>query len=130
MRTVHLVGGVAGLVLFVVSGAYMHFVHDHLSAMADGPRLMYRTAHIYLLWAALLNLGLGAYLTPATGALGRRLQAIGTAATLLAPLCIAVSFLWESEIPSLVRPWARNGIYLAAAGTILHVLAAHGRRGA
>ena len=55
LRSLHLVAGILGLLLFVLQGQYMDHVHDHLAGMEDGPRMMFRSSHIYLLLASLLR---------------------------------------------------------------------------
>ena len=50
--------GITGTLLFILTGQYMDKVHNHLQKMADGPRMLYRSAHIYLLLAAVVNLAL------------------------------------------------------------------------
>ena len=61
LRRIHLVVGLAGVVLFLGTGQYMDRVHDHLRGMEDVRRMLFRSAHIYLLWSSLLNLALGLY---------------------------------------------------------------------
>lgn len=124
LRTVHLLVGVLGLIAFFLSGQYMHHFLGHLKSMPDGPRLLYRSAHIYLLWASLLNLLLGSYLTPATQGPARHFQAAASAFLVAAPALIGFSFFAESNTQDLFRPFARYGIYLAVAGCIVHAFVA------
>lgn len=123
LRTTHLAVSILGLMAFLLSGLYMHHFHGHLKSMPDGPRLLFRSAHIYLLWASLLNLLLGAYLYAATGRYLRRLQLVASLLLILAPPLIGFSFFNESQSPLLFRPVARTGIYLALAGCLMHALA-------
>lgn len=58
MRRFHLVVGTAVLVAFLVTGQYMDKFLDHLRGMPDGPRLLYRTRHLFLMFAGLLNIAL------------------------------------------------------------------------
>jgi hypothetical protein len=113
-----------GLLAFVLSGQYMEHFLAHLQGMPDGPRLLYRSAHIYLLWASLLNLALGSYVSVASHPGWRQIQALASALVLLAPVFVGISFFTESANAELVRPWARYGIYAAAAGCVLHTLVA------
>jgi hypothetical protein len=103
----------------------MHHLHSHLENMADGPRMLFRSAHIYLLFASLLNLLLATYGKPTPNPTNQaqtstRLQLCGSVLILLSPLLIGFSFFYESQQPNLVRPYARYGIYAALAGTLLH----------
>jgi hypothetical protein len=63
MRRLHLVTGLVSVAAFLASGLYMHLRYDHLRGMDDVLRLLFRSTHIYLLFAALLNLALGLYMT-------------------------------------------------------------------
>src|SRR5262249_56697175 len=62
MRRLHLVVGLVGLLAFLASGQYMDLGYDHLRRLDDTRRMLFRSTHIYLLFAALLNLALGLYL--------------------------------------------------------------------
>ena len=120
LRTSHFFVGVIALAAFLLSGQYMHHFLEHLKGMPDGSRLLYRSAHIYLLWASLLNLLLGSYLMPIIQGRLRHLQFVASLMVLSAPLCIGFSFLTESDAQELNRPFARIGIYLAFVGCIMH----------
>lgn len=48
--------GVGGMCVFALTGQYMDRVLDHLVGMSDGPRMLYRSAHIYILLASMMNL--------------------------------------------------------------------------
>lgn len=61
MRRLHLAIGPLALAGFLATGQYMDARHDHLRGMAAAPRLLFRSAHICLLFASLLNLTLGLY---------------------------------------------------------------------
>lgn len=91
--------------------------------MADGPRLIFRSSHIYLLWASLLNLALGCYLPRLSSSLPKFAQLAGCVAVLLGPALLCWSFFFEPYSPELSRPVGRWAIYLALAGTAMHVLA-------
>ena len=52
MRRFHLGAGLLGVLAFLATGQY----HEHLRGMDDAQRLLFRSAHIYLLLASLLNL--------------------------------------------------------------------------
>lgn len=123
LRKLHLALGLAGVLTFVLTGQYMHWNHAHLQGMPDGPRLLFRSSHIYLLWASLLNLALGCHLQRLPGGLARGVQGAGCVAVLLGPLLMCWSFFFESHHADLARPVARWAIYLALGGMALHVLA-------
>jgi len=122
LRTIHLVIGTLGFITFVLTGQYMHLVHGHLREMADGPRLLYRSSHIYLLWSSLLNVLLGCYLNPLRNRSLGVAQSIAGLAILIGPFLLTTSFFVESNNPSLARPVAWLAIYLALAGCVLHAM--------
>lgn len=123
LRRLHLATGLAGVAAFLLTGQYMHWVHAHLQDMADGPRLIYRSSHIYLLWASLLNLALGCYAHKLTGAGARIAQATGSIALIVGPIMLGWSFFYETYNQELSRPVSRLAIYLALAGMALHLIA-------
>lgn len=123
MRRVHLLTGIALVVLFVLSGAWMHFRYDHLRGMTDATRLLFRSTHIYLLFHGLLHTALGLYLTPHEHPVARRVQDAGSLALLTAPLLAVAAFLEEPLRSGLARTWSRPAIYLVALGLGLHLLA-------
>ena len=128
LRSLHLWVGVATVLVFLLSGQYMHWGYDHLDGMADSPRMMFRSAHIYLLWSGLLNTMLGLYLEVPAKNWAKALQFIGSLAILLGPPLLVMAFVSEPWLTDLVRPYARPAIYIAFGGTILHILAGIGRK--
>ena len=121
-RSVHLGVGALGLLAFVLSGQYMHWVHDHLRGMPDGPRLFYRSVHIYLLWSALLNLALAGAAAVSVGPRRAALRSLASVAVAAGPALLAASFLLETYNEGLLRPMARWAIYAAVGGVLLHTL--------
>jgi hypothetical protein len=120
-RRVNLILGILGVVAFLATGQYMDRRFDHLRGMADAPRLLFRSAHIYLLFSSLLNLLVGAYWAPGRSSLRRGLQGIGSVLVGLGPIVFIVAFLREPWLHDLARPFARLGIYASFAGVLLHV---------
>lgn len=123
MRRVHLMVGLAGFVAFIGTGQYMDRWHDHLRDTADVQRMLFRSTHIYLLWAALLNGAVGLHLATARG--WRRVpQTLGSALIVVAPAALLAAFFTEPWLSALDRPYSRPAIYGSLAGVILHLLAA------
>ncbi len=127
VRRIHLALGLVGLVAFVATGQVMDLRHGHLRGLADGPRLLFRSAHIYLLFSALVNLLLGVYLTPAPTRARRALQAGGSLLVAVGPPLLLWAFFREPWLAGLARPFSRPAIYASLAGVLLHVV---GRAGA
>jgi hypothetical protein len=114
--------GVLALIAFLGTGLYMRLHFPGAYEGREAVRYLYRANHLYLLFAALLNLGLGAYHTDAGT---RRLRRLQMAASLLvlgaAPLLLA-AFVFESPIVSPSRRITLTGAEAALAGTLLHVV--------
>jgi len=123
LRRLHLLVGLAGVVLFLGTGQWMHWRYDHLHGMTDASRLLFRSTHIYLLLSALLNVGLGLYLQSARGHWPRLLQRTGSALVLAGPLLFLAAFLQEPFLGELLRPWTRPAVYGTAIGVGLHLMA-------
>jgi hypothetical protein len=126
LRHTHFIVGTIALIMFLLTGQYMHWWHGHLQGMNDTPRLLFRSAHIYLLWAGLLNVVLGLYLQPCEVRWCRVLQQLGSVAILLSPVLLLSAFFIEPWLAQLVRPYARPAIYIAFGGTLAHIVATIG----
>ena len=123
MRTVHRIVGITMLIAFRGTGLYMDRMLGHLRGMTDARRMLFRSDHIYLLLAALLNLALGLYLTLRTERVARMLQIAGSAAIIVAPFLFLMAFFTEPWMANLARPWTRPAIYLIFGGALAHLLA-------
>ena len=121
MRRLHLAIGVAGLVAFVVTGQYMAIVLRGLAAMPDGPRLLYRSAHLYLMWSSLVNLVVGFYFVAAVERGVRLAQMAASACLLVGPLLVVVGFFVESPANDFSRFYTSVANYLALGGVLVHV---------
>ena len=78
LRKLHFVVGLAGVVAFFVTGTYMRAGFPDLYATNEVLRYLYRSNHVYVLLASLVNLALGVHFT----AVARRLAGHGFAARL------------------------------------------------
>jgi len=128
LRSAHLAVGLVFLVVFLGTGQYMDLVHDHLRGMDDVRRMLFRSVHIYLLLAALLNLALGLYLRPGAEAPARLLQILGSLPVLVAPALLLQAFFTEPQLAELARPYTRPALYSMLGGMLLHLLAVAGDR--
>ena len=123
----HWLVGCAGLVIFVLQGQYMLNVLGPLPELADGPRMLYRSGHIYLLLASLLNLALARAERPAPGWRTFAGRATG-AIVLAAPFAFVAGFVIEAPGGTLDRPVSGLMLYaLFGAGVIWAIAARPGR---
>ena len=121
LRNWHIVIGTLGLALFLLQGQYMARVLV-LETLPDWPRLMYRTAHIYLMLASTANIWAGVSL-PAS--IDSRLRQLCSILLLLGPPLLLASFFIESDSGEPYRPIASYTLYLqfgAAALLVAHAL--------
>lgn len=117
LKNTHLLVGVLGFIVFVLTGQYMDRVHDHLVGMADGPRMLMRTAHLYIMLASLANLCLAAYAGKGGPSVMQWLISI---ALLLSPLCMTLEFFFGTRDVNTMRPYAYFSLLsLFGAGVIL-----------
>jgi hypothetical protein len=128
LRNIHFTVGAISLIVFIATGQYMHWWHSHLHGMDNAPRLLFRSAHIYLLWSGLLNTILGLYFQPCEVRWCRTLQQLGSIAILLSPPLLLSAFFIEPWLSELARPYARPAIYIAFGGTLAHLIATMGDR--
>lgn len=120
LRNIHRIYGVLVVVVFLGTGQYMLHRHPAMTEIATQSRLLYRSAHIYLLMAGLINLAVGTYLSR-----GRKwLQFPGSALLLVSPVLIFCGFATESLQPGIDRTLTSLGVYSVFAGTLLHALSA------
>jgi len=121
MKRFHLIFGLVLLVVFLLTGQYMDRFHDHLRNMPDGPRMLYRTRHIFILFSGLLNLGIGTYFRDRAGA-RRILQVVGTMLITVAAGLFVKGFFSEPHLTGLYAPFSKAGVIMTAIGALLHAL--------
>ena len=122
MKRFHLIFGLLLVIVFLLTGQYMDKVHNHLKGMADGPRMLYRTRHIFILLSALLHLGIGSYFTYRLERTRRILQLLGSLLITIAPVLFVIGFFQEPKMLGLYTPLSHKAMYLIAIGTLLHLL--------
>jgi len=101
----------------------MYHVHSALQGLDDGPRMLYRSAHIYFLLVSISNLLVGVYLEPKSLRPPKWLQFIISALLLLAPAFILAGFFIEPQLDELSRPYNKAGLFALFAVAILVIIA-------
>lgn len=107
---------------FLLTGQYMDKFHNHLVDLPDAPRLLYRTRHIFILLAGLLNLGIGAYFTYRVPPWRRTVQLLGSVFIFAASFLFLIAFFYEPHLSDLHTPLSHWGTYTISAGALLHVI--------
>ena len=122
MTRLHRAVGLVILLLFLGTGAWMRLAFPDAWSPDPSVRFLFRANHVYLLFAALLNLVVGAYPIPRRRL--RRTQLVGSLLLLFAPGLLTLAFWLEPPAASPGRPLTVAGVALTAAGVALHVIAA------
>ena len=124
MRRFHIIFGVLVVIAFLLTGQYMDKFYNHLAGMADGPRLLYRTRHIFILMSGLLHLGIGTYFVYRRERWRWILQLLGSLMITASSILFIVAFFQEPRLLDLHTPLTHKGMYLIAVGTLLHLFSA------
>lgn len=127
MKRFHLIFGLLALLVFLLTGQYMDRYYNHMVGVPDGLRLLYRTRHIFILLAALLNLGLAAYVHDRARRWRKVLQRLGSSLIVVASLLFMTAFFYEPTLQNLRTPLSHWGTYTLLAGTVLHLISGAGQ---
>lgn len=121
MKRFHLIIGLTVIVIFLLTGQYMEYVHAR--QLPDGVRMLYRSRHIYILLAGLLNLAIGTHFVPQPRGWRRTIQIVGTILIVLSPALLLAGFFSEPHLSPDKTTVAALGIFSIALGTLMHALA-------
>ena len=122
MQRLHLIMGLIGIAAFLTSGLYMHFGHNHLRGLDDTTRLLFRSTHIYLLLASLVNLALGMYVAQPVAGWRCWIRRTGSVLVLAEPVLFALGFAVEPWLTGLDRPYTRPAVIGTFTGMMLHLV--------
>lgn len=122
MKRLHMWVGAGALLVFLLTGQYMDYLEVRTNALGETARVMYRSRHIYLLLAGLVNLGLGAYFRVRERGWRRGLQLLGSGLVVAAPVLMLAAFFAEPGEPGLKRHFTLPAVVMLSAGTMLHAL--------
>jgi hypothetical protein len=120
MKLLHIVLGTVVLIAFLLTGQYMNHLNVRSGALGDATRMMFRSRHIYILLAGLVNIGIGSYFVRRAGGWRKTLQFVGSAFVLSAPILLLVAFFTEPGPPGLHRQFTLPAIIILSTGTLLH----------
>ena len=116
MRKVQFAVGIAMVLIFLATGAYMHFHLGHLHGFPLALRMVYRASHINLLLIGAANVF-------ASRRIERVIERLASALLLAASLFFVIAFIVEPGFADLYRPWTRLGVYATFAAILLEVAA-------
>jgi uncharacterized membrane protein YfhO len=122
MKRLHLWVGAIALLVFLLTGQYMDYLDVRTNALGETARVMFRSRHIYLLLAGLVNLGVGAYFIYRERGWRRSLQLLGSSFVIIAPVLMLAAFFSEPGEPGLKRHFTLPAVVILTIGTLLHAL--------
>lgn len=128
MRKLHLAFGIFVLMAFLLTGQYMDKYYNHMVGVPDGIRLLYRTRHIFILLAGLINLGIASYFTCWLELWRRILQLLGSGLILTASLLFIAAFFYEPGLSNLYTPLSHWGTYTMVSGIVFHLFSGIGQK--
>src|SRR4051794_38037798 len=127
MRRLHLAVGIFAVIAFLITGQLMRHHTPPLTSLSDSARLMFRSRHIYILAAGLVNLVLGLYLQRQAAGWRKPVQAFGSAFLIAAPALLILAFALEpNQGIREEMPWSHAGLYALFAGSMAHFLCGPG----
>jgi hypothetical protein len=122
LRHWHLGVGLAGVVAFIGTGVYMRAGFPDLYAANEVLRYLYRSNHVYVLLASLVNVALGVHLTPVAPGWRATVSRVGSLLALVSPAVLCLAFFVEAPVASPQRVLTLVGVIAVAAGIALHAL--------
>ena len=122
MKLAHRISGIAGVVVFLLTGQYLLFRYPDMDRLDTGTRMLLRSRHLYILLAALVNVGIGLYFQASEKPRRRVMQKIGSALVIVAPWMLTAAFFYEPGRGILDMPLSHWALYLLFAGMMLHIL--------
>ena len=120
LRKLHFIVGLAGVAVFLVTGAYMRAGFPDLYAANEILRYLYRSNHVYILLASLVNVALGVHLTPVPPGWRATVSLLGSLLALAAPVVLCFAFFLEAPVPTPERVLTLVGVVAVTAGIALH----------
>jgi MFS family permease len=123
MRRIHLIVGALLFIAFLVTGRLMRQDFPDKEIIDQEFRMLMRSRHIYILFAALIHLGLGFYFTWLARPLARVFQTIGSALLLASGALLIWAFFSETYFLHHYSESSRRGLYAALAGMLVHGIA-------
>ena len=110
LKLLNFIFGFVGIILFLIQGQYMDINYNHLKGMEDGPRMLFRSAHIYFLLASIINLCIGIYWEMINDKL-IFIKNIISLIAIISPIFLLVVFFYEPYMSALSRSYSRTGLY-------------------
>lgn len=117
---IHFYFGILIVVIFLLTGQYMHHKFGHLKEMELMNRALFRAGHLYILLFGLINMALGINFQTPKKELLRKIQLFGSIITLGASLLVIYAFFVELPSEQIERPLTRYSLFLILLGISTH----------
>ncbi|WP_299885961.1 hypothetical protein [uncultured Lacinutrix sp.] len=118
----HLYIGILIVIIFLLTGQYMHHEYDHLKNMELMNRALFRAGHLYILLFGLINTSLGAYLVLAKNKTLKKIQIFASIIIFIASFLVIYGFFIELPTEEIERPLTRFSLYMIFFGVAIHGL--------
>jgi hypothetical protein len=119
LKKIHLITGYVFFGLFLGTGAYMLFNFPDLYKGQEEVRMMYRSTHIYLLLAALLNIQAAGSLPPVNRTVPKLAFSVASILLIISPIILFLAFIYEPPSYLIDRPFSFFGILFLVVSVIL-----------
>ncbi len=120
LKKIHLFGGILMVIIFILTGQYMHHKYNHLQDMDLMNRALFRAGHLYILLFGLINASLGAYYRISQNKFIRRIQLFGSLLIIASSILIIYSFFTELPTEQMDAALSRFSLYIILAGVSIH----------
>ncbi len=119
---IHFYFGIIIIIIFLLTGQYMHHNFDHLKDMELMNRALFRAGHLYILLFGLINVSLGIHFRISKTKYIKLIQLFGSAIIFIATFLVIYGFFTELPTEQIERPITRNSLYLILFGVSVHGL--------
>lgn len=119
MRKIHLVSGIALLVVFALTGQYMIHSLDLVNSDFNAQRMMYRASHIYLLFAGCANILVGCYWSKASNKIAAYIQLLASILIIGSQVFLLLAFYFEPPALNQDRLLTLAGCLSLLSGVVL-----------
>lgn len=126
MARLHLAFGLLLFMIFLITGQYMRADFPDKDAIDQTLRVLMRSRHIYILFSALIHVGLGLYFVARGETWRRAVQYAGSLVLIASSILLVSAFIRETYTLAAFSDISRFGIYTSLAGIGFHLIATLG----
>jgi len=116
----HLYLGIVIIIIFLLTGQYMHHNYNHLQDMEMMNRALFRAGHLYILLFGLIHVALGSSFKIAEKVIFKNIQRVASLVMYIATFFVIYGFFTELPTDQIERPLTRISLYLIFLGVGIH----------